>query len=69
MPTVTSNGPKLSADQTSEIGESLIQTSDGGYAIAGYTIEYFGEGKRDVYVVKLDKNGDACCAVSQTTSR
>jgi hypothetical protein len=47
-------------------GHSLIQTSDGGYAIAGYT-EPFGAGGEDVYVVKLDKNGDACCAVSQTS--
>ena len=49
-----------------EWGESLIQTSDGGYAIAGHT-ESFGAGKWDVYVVKLDKNGNACCAVSQTS--
>jgi len=42
---------------------SLIQTSDGGYAIAGKATP-FG---LDVYVVKLDKNGDACCAVSQTS--
>jgi len=46
-------------------GFSLIQTSDGGYAIAGHT-ESFGAGEWDVYVVKLDRNGDACCAVSQT---
>jgi hypothetical protein len=45
---------------------SLIQTSDGGYAIAGFT-ESFGAGEWDIYVVKLDKNGDACCAVSQTS--
>jgi len=50
----------------SEEGYSLIQTSDGGYAIAGYT-KSFGAGKNDVYVVKLDKNGHACCAVSQTS--
>ncbi len=48
-----------------EAGPSLIQTSDGGYAIAGATSS-FGAGGLDVYVVKLDKNGNACCAVSQT---
>jgi hypothetical protein len=47
-------------------GESLIQTAGGGYAIAGSTSS-FGAGGDDVYVVKLDKNGDACCAVSQTS--
>jgi hypothetical protein len=40
-----------------EIGYSLIQTSDGGYAIAGIT-ESFGAGGKDVYVVKLDANGN-----------
>jgi hypothetical protein len=47
-------------------GFSLIQTSDGGYAIAGHTFS-FGAGEWNVYVVKLDRNGDACCAVSQTS--
>jgi len=40
-----------------EAGTSLIQTSDGGYAIAGYTIS-FGVGEPGVYVVKLDANGN-----------
>ena len=50
----------------SEEGNSLIQTSDGGYVIAGSTSS-FGAGGADVYVIKLDKNGKACCAVSQTS--
>jgi hypothetical protein len=54
---VTSNGPKPSADQADEIGFSLIQTSDGGYVIAGYT-NSFGAGGLDVYVVKLNANGN-----------
>jgi hypothetical protein len=49
----------------SEEGSSLIQTSDGGHAITGSTSS-FGAGESDVCVVKLDKNGNACCAVSQT---
>jgi hypothetical protein len=50
----------------SEEGVYLIQTSDGGYAIAGAT-KSFGAGGKDVYVIKLDKNGNACCAISQTS--
>jgi hypothetical protein len=45
-------------------GESLIQTSDGGYAITGST-KSFGSGEADICIVKLDKNGNACCAVRQ----
>jgi len=57
---------KTIGGKNNDWGRSLIQTSDGGYAIAGYTYS-FGAGESDVYVVKLDKNGDACCAVSQTS--
>ncbi len=41
----------------SDIGYSIIQTNDGGYAIAGYT-NSFGQGGQDVYVVKLDGSGN-----------
>jgi len=57
---------KTIGGENDDRGFSLIQTSDGGYAIAGST-QSFGARGRDVYVVKLDRNGDACCAVSQTS--
>jgi len=49
--TKTIGGPK------DDVGASLIQTSDGAYVIAGIT-ESFGAGSEDVYVVKLDANGN-----------
>ncbi len=40
-----------------DYGLSIIQTTDGGFAIAGYT-NSFGQGGWDVYVVKLDGTGN-----------
>ncbi len=39
-----------------EIGNSIIQTPDGGYAIGGYTTSY-GAGYTDIYALKLDSGG------------
>lgn len=39
-----------------EIGTSLAQTNDGGYAITGYTASY-GAGNNDVILLKYDSSG------------
>lgn len=44
------------ADQ--DYGQSVCETSDGGFVIAGYTVSY-GAGYTDVYLIKTDINGDS----------
>jgi hypothetical protein len=42
---------------------SIQQTTDGGYIVAGSTTS-FGEGGLDVYVIKLDENGNLTYSVN-----
>jgi len=40
-----------------DVAYSIIQNTDGGYAVAGYTSSK-GEGKRDIWVIRFDHDGN-----------
>ncbi len=42
-----------------DYGNSVVQTTDGGYAVAGET-ESFGAGNRDLFLVKFGRDGNSC---------
>ncbi|MEA3323035.1 MAG: tail fiber domain-containing protein, partial [Patescibacteria group bacterium] len=52
-----SSGTRTVGGTGSDHAYSIIQTSDGGYAIAGYTNSY-GAGGRDMYIIKLNSDGN-----------
>ena len=43
---------------TDDYAYSIQQTSDGGYIVAGYTIRPESDGGREIWVLKLESNGD-----------
>jgi hypothetical protein len=48
---------KTFGGNSDDVAFSIQQTQDGGYIVAGYTSS-FGAGGSDVYVIKLDENGN-----------
>jgi arginine repressor len=50
---------KTIGGSSDDFASSIIQSSDGGYVVAGDT-ESFGAGDVDIYVVKMDANGNVC---------
>jgi len=48
---------KIYGGRGNDLALSLIQTTDGGYAVAGYTLSK-GAGRADFWVIKLDAQGN-----------
>jgi uncharacterized delta-60 repeat protein len=48
---------KTIGGSNSDVANSIVQSSDGGYVVAGETLS-FGASGRDIYVVKLDSSGN-----------
>jgi len=48
-----------------DYGRSVIQTSDSGFVVAGYTYSY-GAGSSDLFIVKFGNDGSCCTGTSIT---
>ncbi len=59
-PTLVLNWSKYIGGTSFNEGNSVTQTNDGGYIIAGST-QSFGQGGYDIYLVKTDVNGFSDC--------
>ena len=51
---------KTYGGQGNDIGKDIIQTSDGGYIITGYTRSYSSGGDSDLWLIKTNANGESC---------
>ena len=49
---------------SSEANCSALQTNDGGYILAGYTTS-FGEGGKDIYLIRTNQFGDTLWTKTQ----
>jgi hypothetical protein len=51
-------GKKYGGDSSDEVGNSIIQASDGGYVIGGTTAGFSSQSNGGVYIVKTNEQGD-----------
>ena len=55
---MTSTWQKTFGGSDNDDADAITPTKDGGFIVAGYTCS-FGNGEYDVYLIKIDKNGNS----------